>query len=111
MSNSEAENSGGADKTDGIIWQTTKPKLISRNLSTGNLQSLERRVSESTGFVAARPEQPSSPMKGKSRRSSLSSLFLGQTPPVVVQRGPSESFFKELIEKYDMKEEQSKKTG
>ena len=108
MSNSEAEKDKNTDKTDGIVWQTTKPKLIARNYSTGNLQSLENRVAESESGVA-RPEL--SPIKEqRTRRSSLSSLFMGNTQPVFVQKSPGESFFKELMEKYDQKKEQEKKS-
>eukprot|EP00795_Rhopilema_esculentum_P002259 gene2259-17867_t len=74
------------DKTDGIVWQTTKPKLICRNYSTGNLQGEERQaVNETTS-------------------KSLSSLA-GVPSNQLEQKPVPESFFKGLVEQYDSKKE------
>ena len=95
------------DKTDGIVWQKTKPQLISRNFSTGNLQALERRVNESnlnTGSTSAAPSAFGgfSTIFERKRQRSLSSLFsTEQDKPE--ERQPSESFFKEFMNKYDPK--------
>ena len=92
-----------ADKTDGIVWRTSKPKLISRNYSTGNLQSLEKQpaVLESTSNGLSKfAEVP----KRRERKRSLASLL--SVPSIQTQlegRSTSESFFKEFAEKFDAK--------
>lgn len=97
------------DKTDGIVWQKTKPQLISRNFSTGNLQALERRVNESNLNAASiSATAPTTSFAGfptifeNKRRRSLASLFPGkQDKPE--DRQPSQSFFKELMSNYNPK--------
>ena len=96
------------DKIDGIVWQKTKPQLISRNFSTGNLQALERRVNESNLNAASTSTAAPTGFGGFStiferrRQRSLSSLFsTEQDKPE--ERQPSESFFKEFMNKYNPK--------
>ena len=95
----EGKTSQGADRTDGIVWQTTKPKLISRNSSTGNLQSLEKRVGGLTSG-GARPDQLTQLDEQKyARKGSLPSVFMNNTSSVETQRPRGGSFFKELMDR------------
>ena len=94
------------DRTDGIVWQTTKPKLISRNLSTGNLQSLERRVGGSTNG-GARPNQLTQFEEQTHRKCSLPSVPMSNTSSAETQRPRGGSFFKELMGNYDLKKDQN----
>ena len=81
------------ERTDGIVWQTTKPKLICRNYSTGNLQSAERQAVNETS---------SGPQGDLPRNRSLSSLA-GVSINQLEQKPVPGSFFKGLVEKYDSK--------
>ena len=105
-SNSEPKKGQDTDKTDGIVWQRTKPQLISRNLSAGNLQSLEKGASESTN-AGGGPNQLAQ-IKEQSRKSSLPMSFMGNVSFVESQRPRGNSFFKELVGKYDVKKEQGR---
>lgn len=97
MSTGDSEKRNEMDKTDGIVWQTTKPQLISRNYSTGNLQNHENRVGESAAGMA-RPIE-------RLPRSSSFSIF-GNTQSVAAQMSPNESFFKQIIAQSHQKKEQ-----
>ena len=98
---SDGKKSQDADRTDGIVWQTTKPKLISRNFSTGNLQTLEKRPSGLT-HEGTRPDQLNHVKELQNRKGSLPSAF-GNEPPIETQRPRGGSFFKDLMDKYDLK--------
>jgi len=105
-SNIEPKKGQDTDKTDGIVWQRTKPQLISRNLSAGNLQSLEKGASESTN-AGGGPNQLAQ-IKEQCRKSSLPMSFMGNVSFVESQRPRGNSFFKELVGKYDVKKEQGR---
>ena len=79
----------------GVFWLPSKPKLICRNYSTGNVRALERDESLSTTNRSDKFPR----IRSLSSLVSKSSCQLGERPI-------SESFFKGLAEKYDRKNAQ-----